>query len=257
MIRDLRITKVANRDRVPAAGQAVTYTVTATNIGNAAYTDTTGQRANVYDDVGGAVDDAVLGSITRSPSSLPAPTTSSNRISWSGPLGPGASVVLTYSMTVRPDAQLGDKIMTNVARASSTPVSSDAAIVCPPESADLMAGLCARVDLYRVDVEVTKRAHHAETNEPIGDGTSVPPGTPVVWRYTVRNTGSIALTGIQLTDSATETKWESGDSMTVPLSLEISCDGTPAVTPGTTVTIPTLAPGAQRVCQAEGVIGGT
>ncbi len=255
----LAVTKVANQAQMPAAGGTVNYTVTVTNVGNGAY-PASGTPARVYDDMSAVIDDATRGTVTRTPAVGTLNQSSTTRVSWTGALAVGASVSLNYTMTVRPDAQVGDRIMSNVARVSNTEIVAGTALTCVVGSPDQLAGLCARVDLYRVGLDVTKRAYlstDTSFSSPIANASVLAPGTAVVWRYTVRNTGSIALTDIQLADVATDTRNDETGATITTTSPAITCEGSPAVTPGTTVTIPTLAGGAQRVCQASGVIGGT
>ena len=92
---------------------------------------------------------------------------------------------------------------------------------------------------------------------PLPDGVELAPGTAVVWRYTLTNIGSVALTNVTLTDAATDTRTDAAGTTTTNTNPTISCPGTPTVAPGTTVTISTLAAGASRICQATGTIGGT
>ncbi|WP_443623117.1 prealbumin-like fold domain-containing protein [Cellulomonas dongxiuzhuiae] len=76
-------------------------------------------------------------------------------------------------------------------------------------------------------------------------------GTALVWRYTVRNTGQTTLSGILLRDATTVTTNGAG---TTNGFASISCPGRPDIAAGTTVTIPTLAPGQEIRCQASGVL---
>lgn len=76
-------------------------------------------------------------------------------------------------------------------------------------------------------------------------------GTALVWRYTVRNTGQTTLSGIVLRDATTVTTNGVG---TTNGFTTISCPGRPDIAAGTTVTIPSLAPGQEIRCQASGVL---
>gem|GEM_PF-6391514 len=253
----LEVTKTANVDTVPSSGGTVTYTVTATNVGNGSYTAS--QPAYVYDYYGAADDDAVLGTPVPSAPGDSGQDAGNHLLWWSGALSAGSQVTFSIPMTVRPSP--GDLVMTNIVRVSNTALTTaQARAQCVAGSPEATARVCARSDLYRVGLEVTKRAYLASDgsfSSPIADASALAPGTPVVWRYTVRNTGSITLTGIQLSDIATDTKTDETGITTVTSSPTISCSGNPAVTSGTTVTIPSLAGSTERVCQASGVIGGT
>ncbi|UJP39807.1 CshA/CshB family fibrillar adhesin-related protein [Cellulomonas palmilytica] len=244
----LQVTKTANATVMPAAGGVVTYTVVATNVGNGSYTAAT--PARVYDDLTAVTDDATRGTVTSSPTGV---TVSGQLVSWSGALDPGASVTLTIPVTVL--ATPGDRVMTNVARVSHT-VLAAGSVTCAAGSSDEAAQLCARHVLYRSEVRVTKEAFtSAAFTTPITSGASLAPGTTVYWRYTVQNTGSAPLTDVVLTDTATDTRTDAGGTTSATTSPVISCPGTPTVTPGTSVTISSLAAGASRVCTATAPVG--
>jgi len=245
----LAVTKTADVANMPAAGGVVTYSVVATNVGNGDYT--AANPARLYDDLAGVTDDATLGTPTAVPGG--AVTTSGQVVSWTGPLAEGASVTLTIPVTVRTTP--GDRVMTNVARVSTTTLTA-AQVTCTQGSADETAQVCARHALYRSEVGVTKEAFRdAAFTTPVASGASLAPGTTVHWRYTVRNTGTTALTGLVLTDTATDTRTDANGTESATSTPVISCPGTPAVTPGTSVTIPSLAPGASRVCTASAPVG--
>ena len=90
---------------------------------------------------------------------------------------------------------------------------------------------------------------------PIASGTALTPGTAVVWRYTVRNTGSGTVTGMSLTDVATDVRTDVGGTTTATTSPTITCPGYP---PATTVTGMTLAAGASIACTSQSrTIGGS
>jgi uncharacterized repeat protein (TIGR01451 family) len=78
------------------AGDVITYTVTVTNTGQAAYTQAA--PASFVDDMSGALDDASYNddaNATAGSASFAAPA-----LSWLGPLPVGATVTVTYSLTV-------------------------------------------------------------------------------------------------------------------------------------------------------------
>ena len=247
----LRVAKTANVTSMPAAPGTVVYTVTVSNVGNGPYTAT--NLAYAYDSYGAAFDDANYTS--HSVSAGAATNNTTNRLlSWSGALAEGASATITLTMTVR--APPGDSIVTNQARVSAVLATAAAQAVCTP--AELTALTCATHTVYRVGITLAKQAFlTADTGftSPVASGTALVPGTAVVWRYTVTNTGSGAVTNVVLTDVATDARTDAGGTTTAVTSPTITCPGTPAVTPGTSVTIPTIAAGASRVCTASGTIG--
>lgn len=246
----LVVTKSANATVMPGTGGVVTYTVVATNVGNGAFSS--GTPARVYDNLAGVADDATVGTATAAPAggSL---TTSGSLVTWQGALNAGSSVTLTIPATVL--AAPGDRVMTNVARGSNVALAA-ASVTCTAGSADETAQVCARHVLYRSEVRVTKEAFTSATfTTPVASGSALAPGTTVHWRYTVQNTGSGPLTGVVLTDTATDTRTDADGTTTATTSPVITCPGSPAVTPGTSVTIPSLAAGASRVCTASAAVG--
>ncbi|MCM2387278.1 DUF11 domain-containing protein [Streptomyces albipurpureus] len=115
-LRMLALTKTSDITAAGvSAGDTVIYTVTAKNTGGADYTETT--PAVVTDDLAGVLDDAAYtagsGSATGSDGFMePIADPDSGILSWSGPLRAGASVTLTYRVTVGGD---GDRTLDNAA----------------------------------------------------------------------------------------------------------------------------------------------
>lgn len=87
-------------------GSVVTYTVSVTNVGAVAYTDT--DPASFTDDLSAVLDDATYNNDVSAGGSV-----SGNTLSWSGPLDVGATVDVTYSVTVDDPTQ-GDSVLGNV-----------------------------------------------------------------------------------------------------------------------------------------------
>lgn len=123
----LRLT-VTKSNNAAAAGvrtsDVVTYTVTLTNDGTADYT--AGSPASLVDDLSGVLDDAtfVAGSASASVNGgagSPVANPVAGRLSWSGPLTAGSSVVVTYQVTAGVGAA-GDALV-NTAYAAATPSS--------------------------------------------------------------------------------------------------------------------------------------
>lgn len=250
----LSVSMIADALEAPAAGGAVNYTVTVTNTGDVDFTSA--NRAYVYNAYAGIDDDADLGVPSSShPGDASGQDAAQRVLWWEGPIPVGGQVTFSLPVTMRA-GDPGDLLLRNQVRVSTTPLTG-AARTAPCEPSEVAQEHCVVHELFRVDLDVTKRAYHKGTNVEIFDGASLEPGTEVVWRYTVTNTGSIALEDIELSDAVSETRIDLDGSTTTPSSLVISCPGTPAVASGPTVTIPDLAPGAERVCEAEGVVGGS
>lgn len=111
---------------------------------------------------------------------------------------------------------------------------------------------CTALNL-RPAVDLVKQAFLATDTgftTPLAAGQLRDAGTAVVWRYTVTNTGQTTLTGTVLRDATTVTV----GGVATPGFTSISCPGRPDIAAGTTVTIPSLAPGQQIRCQASGVL---
>ncbi len=105
----LTIQKTSDATADTRPGDVVTYTVTATNTGAGAFTAS--NPARIYDDLSGVLDDAAY----NADASASRPGTigyTAPRLSWSGALAAGASVSLTYTVTMRGS---GDGVARNVA----------------------------------------------------------------------------------------------------------------------------------------------
>ncbi|KJL30109.1 hypothetical protein RS83_01251 [Microbacterium oxydans] len=155
-------------------GQTVTYTITVTNIGQAAYTDVA--PAAFSDDLSAVLDDATyngdVASSTGAGVVYAAPS-----LGWSGALGIGEVVTITYSVTVN-DPASGDRSLEN-------------AVVTPPgtggncESGSTDPDCVANVPAGSFTVEKT-----------VSPG-AVLPGDVVTYTITVTNTGKVAYTADQ------------------------------------------------------------
>jgi large repetitive protein len=145
------------------AGEVITYTVTVTNTGQVAYTDAA--PASFQDDLAGVLDDATYNDDVSSGGSV-----AGTMLTWSGALGVGETVEVTYSVTVN-DPLTGDRNLQN-AVVPSAPGGS-----CDPD------GECT-TETPVASYSVTKTS----------DSPSALPGNVVTYTITVANTGDVAYT---------------------------------------------------------------
>jgi uncharacterized repeat protein (TIGR01451 family) len=174
----LTIVKTANvSSAVP--GQTIGYTDTVTNTGQTSYAG-----AVVTDSLAQLSDDAAYdGNATATTGSL---SFASPVLTWTGDLAPGASAVITYTVTVNsPDT--GDKLVIN--SVSSTATGSS----CPPGS---VSAAC-RVTVPVLTPALTIAQATATTS---GNSAVAVPGGVVSYTVTVTNTGQVPYTGASLTD---------------------------------------------------------
>ncbi|MFF0741844.1 hypothetical protein ACFYVL_15720 [Streptomyces sp. NPDC004111] len=167
----LDLTKTAN-PTTAKPGDTVTYTVTASNEGTAAY-----RGASFTDDLSRILDDATYNDDVRAEGGGSA-TYTEPRIRWEHDLPAGASVTVTYSVTVDNPAT-GDKELGN------TVVGPDDSS-CPPNSTDPGCGTVVPV----AALEIRKTAAPADPK----------PGEKVTYTVTVTNTGRAPYRGARFTD---------------------------------------------------------
>ena len=167
-IASLQIVKTADRSEV-IPGAKVTYTITATNTGQAAYTDA--DPASFRDDLSGIFGDAdynndataSAGKVSYGPPVL----------SWSGPIPVGGKVTVTYSATVKsPDT--GPHQMLNTVT-SDTPGSN-----CPPGSDDFRC----RYPIPTPGLQILKTASKPAAN----------PGDTITYTVALTNSGKVPFT---------------------------------------------------------------
>lgn len=98
LLPELQFTKTADTPAGTRAGDVVEYTVTATNVGGAAFG--TADPAMLVDDMTDVLDDAGYNDDARASSGVLNPAIP--LLGWSGALAPGDSVTITYSVTLTP-----------------------------------------------------------------------------------------------------------------------------------------------------------
>ncbi|WP_416970237.1 isopeptide-forming domain-containing fimbrial protein [Streptomyces sp. 4F14] len=173
-VPQLAIAKSAS-DNTPKQGEKVTYTVTVQNTGAATYTGATWS-----DDLSGVLDDAAYGndaSATAGSVSWASP-----KVSWTGDVAAGATVTITYSVTVdNPDT--GDMKLANS--------------VVGPQGSNCEAGKqdasCSTGDQPGNGIPVLK------LKKTVSAATTAP-GSTVTYTITAQNTGTATYTGAQWSD---------------------------------------------------------
>ncbi|TDP96424.1 DUF7507 domain-containing protein [Labedaea rhizosphaerae] len=168
----LRITVSANQTTA-VPGQAVTFTVTATNTGQTPYSTATVRvpLADVLDDAGYA------GGATATSGSV---TVTADALTWTGALGTATAVTVTYSVTVnRPAA--GNHLL------SQTAVSDSAGSTCPTGGSDTRCTSSVPI----AELVITNAA----------DVATAAPRTAVRHTVTMVNTGQVPYVGITVADS--------------------------------------------------------
>ncbi|GAA0961313.1 hypothetical protein [Actinocorallia libanotica] len=123
----LKITKHADPDHVKPGG-TVTYTVVATNVGDGDFTEA--NPAGFSDDLRDVLRGA---SYNNDATAMPWGTVSYDApiLSWSGPLPAGESVVVEYSVTVRPHLKRPVKLCNRVSSSDGTPAARTCVEVHP------------------------------------------------------------------------------------------------------------------------------
>ncbi|MEV7005460.1 putative Ig domain-containing protein [Streptosporangium sp. NPDC051022] len=174
VIPQLTITKTADRVATVPGG-TVNYTVTATNSGQTSYTG-----ATVTDSLAGVLDDAAYaGNATATSGAV---TYTNPALTWTGNLAVGASVTITYSVTVN-DPDTGDKLLVD------SVVSTAEGSTCPPASGN--AACTAQTVVLTRALTIAKTANVA----------SVTPGGTATYTVTVTNSGQVPYAAATFTDA--------------------------------------------------------
>lgn len=106
--------KVAGPSSAAKPGTKLTYTVTATNTGPTSFNGTT-RVATIVDDLSDVLDDATLGTVSAQSGKV---VVDGNRLVWTGAVAAGASVDITYVVTV---TAAGNQKAVNVAFVTADP----------------------------------------------------------------------------------------------------------------------------------------
>ena len=208
LVPALSITQAANASSA-VPGQVIGYTLTVTNTGQTPYTGTA-----VTDSFAQMLDDAAYdGDATATAGTV---TYAAPVLTWTGTLAPGASAVISYTITANnPDT--GDKLVI------TTVASAAAGSSCPPGTTSSPCQLV--VPVLTPALTIVKTA--ATTS---GSNAVATPGTVVTYTITVTNTGQTPYAGAAFTDPLTG------------VTDDATYNNNAAATAGTvTYTSPTLA----------------
>ncbi|WP_062306527.1 CshA/CshB family fibrillar adhesin-related protein [Demequina subtropica] len=218
-IRQLEIVKTASPSDGVVPGDTVAYTVTLTNTGQADYL-----LAYFEDDLSDVLDDATYNGDLAATSGVP--NYAAPEVRWYGPLAVGASVTITYSVTVD-DPPTGDGLLTN-------------GVVGPSESN-------CEVGSTDPDCTTTVPVGSLEIVKTASPSDAVAPGDTVTYTVTVTNSGQIDYTAedpasfeddlTAVLDDATYNNDEAADSGTPSYAEPIlSWEGALAAGESATVT---------------------
>ncbi|QEX14052.1 DUF11 domain-containing protein [Rhodococcus erythropolis] len=204
------------------AGQDIKYTLSFSNTGNGA-----GEVA-YFDDLRGLLDDAdlVAGSLSAD-APLTAAMVGTDGFSVTGTLAAGEGKTVTYTVTVKADADRvaanADNTVLNFVVPGTTPP------VDPPEVCDPATQLCTTHPVQVPGFTVAKAADPAS-------GTNVAAGQTITYTVTGSNTGNTTLDPVVLTDDLSKVL---DNATLVDGSLKATVDGAAAAAPtlsGTTLS---------------------
>ena len=176
---DVSVLTIVNTASTSATtpGGVVGYTITATNSGQAPLAG-----ATLTAGFAPALDDAAYNGDATATTGAIALASGGASLIWTGNLSPGASVTITFSITVdNPDT--GDKTITNTVT-SATPGNT-----CPAGSANPACSAVTTVLIPGLTITNT-----ASTGTPV-------PGSVVGYTLTITNTGQTPYTGATVTDT--------------------------------------------------------
>ncbi|MDR3360537.1 MAG: DUF11 domain-containing protein, partial [Bifidobacteriaceae bacterium] len=200
----------------PVPGSKVTYTVTGVNRGVEPYTDAS--PATVWDDLnnvleGAALDQSSIRATVAGAEATPQPAfdQASGLLKWSGGLAPGESVVITYTVTLKPSGAPKLRNVAWVPRADP-PVTPGCEQPAGEHDDPVTNEVCAAAELSRPLLEVKKQASgHQDARF----------GDTVHYTVTAKNTGQADFTAsspAQVRDTLADTV----DDATAPKNLTAS-----------------------------------
>ncbi|BDZ42142.1 hypothetical protein GCM10025865_14410 [Paraoerskovia sediminicola] len=184
-VRALDVTKTADPADGVALGDQITYTITVENTGTAGYTLL--DPATVSDDLSDVLDDATWDddvTVTSSDVTATPPDVvfTDPTLTWSGALGAGETVTITYTLTVN-DPATGDGMLTNAVTAPGSGCPDPA--ITDPDDPDYDPDCSTEVPTLTPALGLSK------TSDATGE---VLPGDTITYTVTVENTGEVDYT---------------------------------------------------------------
>ncbi len=173
LVPELEVEKSVVTDAVPRIGSTASYEIVIRNVGQGDFTAL--YPAVVWDDLSGVLDDATVTGAPVANPAVGAVTASGERISWRGALLSGATVTLSYEVTI---GDGGDGVLDNIAFAAE-PLAVDPAAPA--------VGDCAAA----ADCSATSTGLPAVQVEKSASTSRVVPGDVVVYTVRVTNTGTV------------------------------------------------------------------
>ncbi|GAA3581978.1 hypothetical protein GCM10022198_01470 [Klugiella xanthotipulae] len=167
-------------------GSTVTYTVTASNTGETPLTGVT-----IRNDLADVLDDATIQDSSLAASTGPAPTRAGNLLTWTGPLGIGKSVTLTYAVVVKTDFAEATTLLNRATAEASDPNGGSVPATCVTDTG---RGCLTTHPVPVAGVSIAKNDH----TEIVGTGEDT------TYDLVVTNTGEDRATGVTVTDSLPE-----------------------------------------------------
>ncbi|WP_418275647.1 GEVED domain-containing protein [Isoptericola jiangsuensis] len=172
-VRALEIVKTSDAGDEVMPGQTVGYTVEVTNTGTFVYTDD--DPAVVTDDLSAVLDDATYDDDAAADPDVGTLDYTAPELTWTGPIEPGQTVMITYSVTVD-DPDTGDGVLDNV-------VSGPPESTCAVDPSMSPAGMSAVVPItlptllaaFNPDCSTSVPVVEPSSPEPSAPGS---PGTP-------------------------------------------------------------------------------
>jgi uncharacterized repeat protein (TIGR01451 family) len=182
----LTLSKTVSTDPAlgPIPGTRVTYTITGANTGQADYTDT--NPVPIWDDLSDILTGAVYNNdATASQGPSPVVDAADGFLKWSGPLGVGKSVTITYSVTLLASGAASSRNVVWVPRTSLTEPPDCDQPTGTPDDPDTLE-VCAAANLTRPLLAITKVAASPADDARAGDS--------IHYTVTATNIGTRAFT---------------------------------------------------------------